>query len=447
LRKEGFKDANTVAAFLGDQERQENLRDGGLIWVDEAGMLAIDELETLCKLAKSLDARIILQGDPKQHRAVDRDGNMLEVLATYGGLPVAKLTKIQRQKGEYADAVAAIRDREFVKADAILRKLGWVIEGEGHDALVAEYARAIEEKKPNGEFASVIVIDPTHKDGDILTEKLRALRKEKGLITGEEKTFPRLEQLDMTPAQRADAEQYNGDEVIQFFRRTGQFKAGQRVNACEVLPHLADINAKYFGVFRETEVKFAVGDKVRITNNGRDVTGKHRLDNGTVLTVKKFTKDGDTMLSNGWVIGKDFAHFKHGLVETSPGTQSKTEDIVLTALNKASLGAMSAAQQLVTISRGRARGMVFTDMSQAELLNAIARDDSRKSATELFYEPPAAAPAPLATADRVQSLSRYREFIARVQATTRHWRLMNERNGRLAVEHRQQQERAVGFER
>ena len=54
---------------------------------------------------------------------------------------MAKLTQIQRQKGDYAGAVAAIRDGDLKNGDAILRKLGWVVEGNGHDALVAEYAK------------------------------------------------------------------------------------------------------------------------------------------------------------------------------------------------------------------------------------------------------------------------------------------------------------------
>ena len=418
LRKEGFKDANTVAAFLGDTDRQQELKNGGIIWVDEAGMLAIDDLEKLCTLAKSLDARILLQGDPAQHRAVDKDGNMLEVLHDYAKLPVARLTQIQRQKGDYARIVEAIRDQEFVKADATLRRLGWVVESEGHDRLVAEYAKAIEEKKPSGEPLSVLVINPTHRDGELLTEKLRALRKEKGLVTGEEKTFTRLVQLDMTDAQKGDALQYGGDEVIQFFRNCGSFKAGMRVKAGELLAHLAAVNPKYFAAFREETVNFAVGDTVRITNNGRDATSKHRLDNGSVVTVKRFTKDGDIVLGNNWVIGKDFAHFRHGLVETSPGTQSKTEDIVLTSMNRASLGAMSARQALVTISRGRTRGMVFTDLSREEMLDAIARDDSRKSATELFHQPPATAAAPLARS--VQP--RHRQFFERMQDAYRRLR-------------------------
>jgi AAA domain len=234
LRKEGFSEANTVAAFLGQKAMQEKVR-GGIIWVDEASLLPIDDLDKLCGLAQSLDARIVLQGDPKQHKAVSRHGNMLTVLEEYAGLPVAKLATIQRQKGDYARAVEAIRDGDVTKGDAVLRKLGWVVEGNGHDALAAEYAKAIEERKPGGERKSVLVVNPTHKDGDALTEKLRAVRKAKGLIGQEERSFPRLVALNWTDAQKSDASRYGGDETIQFFRNSGKFRAGDRVKASELV--------------------------------------------------------------------------------------------------------------------------------------------------------------------------------------------------------------------
>ena len=104
--------------------------------------------------------------------------------------------------------------------------------------------------------------------------------------------------------------------------------------------------------------------------------------------MRGFTPEGDIVLSNGWVLPKDFAHLKHGLVQTSHATQSKTDDIVLAAMNRASMGAMSAEQGYVTISRGRERGMIFTDLPQNELRLAMARGDGRKSATELFRPKP-----------------------------------------------------------
>ena len=413
LRKEGFAEANTVAAFLGQKAMQEKVRGGGIIWVDEAGLLTIKDLDRLCEVAKSLDARIVLQGDPKQHKAVDRHGNMLTVLEDYAGLPVAKLTKIQRQKGDYAGAVAAIRDGDLKTGDAVLRKLGWVVEGKGHDAIVAEYGKAIEERKASGERKTVLVIDPTHKDGDILSERLRALRKDRGLIVGEEKPFTRLTPLGWTDAEKGDASRYGGDEVIQFYYKSGPFKAGDRVKASEVLPVLPKLNPENFAVFDESTVNFAVGDTVRITGNGWDVTKKHRVDNGRIDVIKAFTPGGDIVLSNGWVVGIGFGHIKHGLVQTSPATQSKTDDIVLAAMNKNSLGAMSAEQGYVTVSRGRERGMIFTDLPREELLKAIASGDHRLSATELLQPKP---PQPVAAA---RAESRMRRFMEKVRAVYR----------------------------
>ena len=145
LRRD-FPEANTVAAFLLDKKWQERTRNG-VIGVDEAGLLPIRELEQVCDAARDLNARLVLIGDPKQHKAVARHGNMLTVLHEYAGLPVVELKEIQRQKGEYAEGVAAIRDEEWDKGDAIFRKLGWIVEGEGHGKLIEEYAKALKERK------------------------------------------------------------------------------------------------------------------------------------------------------------------------------------------------------------------------------------------------------------------------------------------------------------
>src|SRR5260221_5079979 len=119
---------------------------GGVLWIDEAGLLAVQDLDRLCGIARDLGARLILQGDAKQHKSIPRHGNMLNVLHEYGGLPVSELKQIQRQKGDYAEAVAAIRDGDWKKADAVLRNLGWIVQDKGHPGLVEEYARALKER-------------------------------------------------------------------------------------------------------------------------------------------------------------------------------------------------------------------------------------------------------------------------------------------------------------
>ena len=293
---------------------------------------------------------------------------------------------------------------------------------------------------------SVLVVDPTHKDGDALTERLRAVLKDKKLVGEEEKTFTRLVPLNWTEAEKSDAGQYGGSEVVQFFRKCGEFRPGDRVKASELLPVLAGLKPSAFAVYGEADVKLAEGDTIRITANGRDVTGKHRLDNGRVDRVRGFTPGGDIVLANGWVMGKEFAHLKHGLVSTSHATQSRTDDIVLAAMNRASLGAMSAEQGYVTISRGRERGMIFTDMSGEELRDAIARADRRRSATELLQARPGEASRPEADAlgrAAGQEASGMRRFMERVRST---YRQLQQR-AEAALEQWRDRNRELGYGR
>ena len=401
LREDGFADANTVAAFLGSKDMQEKAQ-GGVIWIDEAWLLAIDDLERVCGLAKDLKARVVLQGDPRQHKAVQRHGNMLEVLADYAGLPVAEITKIQRQQGEYALAVEDIRAGQYEQAVDRLYAIGAIIEGEGHDKLVERYAAAVKDSK-----ALPLIVNPTHKDGDALTESCARSGEPPGWCAARSRRS-QWTGLGWTPAQAADPATYAGDEMIQFFRNSGKFKAGQRLTAAELLPYLAEVKPEHFGVFKAGEVKLAVGDTIRITNNGRDVTGQHRLDNGRIDTVAGFTKSGDIRLSKGWVIAKDFAHVKHGLVSTSQASQSKDNAHAWQQLNRASLGAAGAEQFLVSLSRGKVQGLVFTDLSRDELVAAIRRADSRKSATEVFTPRPRPSVA-------ARAAERAREFMEKVR--------------------------------
>jgi hypothetical protein len=427
LRRQGFRQADTVAQFLGRESMQEKAR-GGVIWVDEAGLLAVADLDRLCGLAKELGARLVLQGDPRQHKAVARHGNMLSVLHDYAGLPVSELKEIQRQKGDYAAAVAAIRDGQWQDADARLRSLGWIVQGQGHAALVEEYARALQERKAvtvGGKVEmvpkTVLVVDPTHRDGDQLSEELRALRKDEGLIDRDERTFTRLVPQSWTNAEKGDAGRYAGDEVVQFFRSSGPYKAGQRVRAAVLLPQLARVKPEHFQVYAEQPIQLARGDTVRITAGVKSKDG-HRIDNGRIDEIAGFTAGGDPVLSNGWVLdSKGGLHVKHGLVSTSYAAQSKTHDIVLAAMNRASAAAMGAEQGYVTVSRGRERGMIFTDMTRQELLDSLRRQDTRRSATELLAAPAKAGrrwkEKSLAFVRRMQNY--YRRLRQRVKEATR----------------------------
>jgi hypothetical protein len=235
---------------------------------------------------------------------------------------------------------------------------------------------------------SVLVIAPTHVEGERITEEIRERLKEDGRLKGEERDFVQLRALGWTDAEKGDVGRYDGTEVLQYHRSSGTFKAGDRVRIASWNPKDRLGKPEYFSVLSEQTVHLAGGDAIRITANGKDITGTHRLDNGSQYTVTGFTKEGDIALNNGWVISKGFGHLTHGYVATSHASQGKTVDRVLIAMGSSSVPAINVEQFYVSVSRGREKATVYSDLAAEQLRAAIQRHDARKSATELMMPKP-----------------------------------------------------------
>ena len=140
-------------------------------------------------------------------------------------------------------------------------------------------------------------------------------------------------------------------------------------------------------MFKAGEVNFAVGDTVRITNNGRDVTGKHRLDNGRIDTIGGFTKGGDMVLCERLGDGQGFRPYQAR--PGAPARQAKARTRPSPGGNQPGVAGGDGGRAIPGVAlAGKAAGMVFTDLSREELLAAIGRADTRKSATELFMPKP-----------------------------------------------------------
>ena len=73
--------------------------------------------------------------------------------------------------------------------------------------------------------------------------------------------------------------------------------------------------------------------------------------------MKGFTPEGNLVVDNGWVIGREFGHVAYGYVVTSHASQGKTVDKVLIGQSQQSLPASDRAQLYVSVSRGREQAM------------------------------------------------------------------------------------------
>jgi hypothetical protein len=219
------------------------------------------------------------------------------------------------------------------------------------------------------------------------------------MITGPEREFLRLERVDWTEAQRGDAVRYAEEGlVVQFAQNCCGFTRGERAavvaaDAKGVQVQMADgkkkllplDQAEHFQLFRNQSLLLAVGDRVRISNNGKTKDGGHKLDNGALYTVKGFTRGGDIQLSNGWVVDKGFGHVASGYVMTSFSSQSKTVDQVFIGQSEQSSPAASQEQLYVSVSRGREKAILYHD-SLPGLREAVRKSDERLTATELVGE-------------------------------------------------------------
>lgn len=376
LRSQGFSTADTVARLLLDERLQQQLH-GQVLWVDEAGLLSARTTAQLFRLAGRLDARLVLSGDPRQHGSVER-GATLRLLEEEAGLVPAEIREIQRQKGDYKSAVKALSEGNTEAGFRQLDRLGWVREvsdAERYKCLAADYVAAVEARK------SALVVCPSHREGDQVQNAIRSHLKSIGKVGPEDRTFEVLENVHLTEAERSDPVSYRPDEVLVFHQNAKGYTKGQRVPVAAGPVPLSQ--AARFQVFRRRKIALARGDMIRITRGGTTADGKHKLNNGTLYSVRDFDKLGNIVLTNGWTIARAFSYIAPGYCVTSHASQGQTVNCVFISQASESFPASSREQFYVSASRGRQQVVVFTDDKQA-LLEAVSRSDDRTTATELL---------------------------------------------------------------
>ncbi|MGP1345539.1 MAG: MobF family relaxase [Phycisphaerales bacterium] len=410
LRSKGFPGADTVAQLFKERAMQEGLKNkqgGGVLWIDEAGLLGVGTMKELFELADKYNARVVLCGDQRQHKPVER-GDALRVLERVGGIAPVELTNIRRQKGLYREAVQALADGRIGDGLGTLDRMGAFYEINDRDARISAVAKDYVAVTASGR--SALVVSPTHAEGHAVAQAIRSEMRAAGRIVGEDREHRRLRDAGWTAAQRADPRNYEKGLFACFHQHAKGVVAG---DACEILGEAEDEagnaivrartprgveidlpigNPDRFQVYQPDTIDLAVGDSVRITRNGRTADGRGRLTNGAVHTVTGFTEHGAIVLDGGKsgrtkgakkIVPKDFGHLAYGSVRTSPASQGRDVDRVILAQSAASRGAASIEQFYVSASRGKQSIAIYTD-DKVALVEAVHASAERLSAIELM---------------------------------------------------------------
>jgi conjugative relaxase-like TrwC/TraI family protein len=401
LRNEGFENADTVARLLIDSKLQEQI-ENQVLWIDEASLLSTKDMTTLLQLANDKNARVILSGDTRQHNSVER-GDALRLLKQMGGVKVAGVNRIYRQKVEsYRKAVEDISQGDAVNGFNRLDKMGSIVEKNPYallDDLSNDYMSCFDQKK------SALIIAPTHEQGRRVTQKIRDELKTRKALKGNDRTYECLKPKNWTTAQRQEHSNYKTGDVIQFHQNVKGVKRGSKMNVSRIKDNIIWLKngmssseiplnlgqVDKYSVYEKTPIDIAKGDTIRITKNAQDQQ-KKRLNNGDMLKVIGFDRKGNIKAQsakndNGKtiILDKDFGNFNHGYVMTSHAAQGKTVDKVFIAQPSATFGAVNKKQFYVSVSRGREDVKIYTD-SREEMLDHIQLVGDRMSAVEMMNQ-------------------------------------------------------------
>lgn len=397
LREAGMSDAETVAMFLGSKDLQEKARNA-VIWIDEASLIGTRGLSSVFKQAERLNARVVLSGDPMQHKAVER-GEVLRVLEKHAGVVPIEVTRILRQRGAYRRAVEAFSQGKAVEGLGRMKKMGAIIEIAGEerfDAIARDYVQT------TGKGKDVLVVSPTHAEGDAVTRAIRMHLKHTGRLDREDRQRPCYRDLQWTKPQKGDPAGYEAGQRVFFNRAAPGCKAGTwwdvtgkdhthvYVQGKDGMPRELPLElADRFTVFRSGTLDVARGELLRCTKNTTDAMRRRKLTNGTIYRVNGFNpRNGNLRLKPILTSGRPFevaadnGLFTYGYCTTSHAAQGRTVDTVLIAQGEESVGATSARQLYVSVSRGREGVRLYTD-NPGMLERIAAEKESLQTATDL----------------------------------------------------------------
>ncbi len=389
LQNVGLPNAMTIARLLADRNQQHQLR-GGVLLVDEAGMVSSKDMSALLKVARDQGARMVFSGDTAQIKAVDA-GDALRILERESDLQTVSIRQISRQKdAEYRAAMETLRTKPAEGYER-LEKMG-VIREVDFRLIGKETARAWREAAaiPNlaGKERSVLVVARTHDQIASITHAIRADRKAHGEI-GEGRDFEKHRALDWTEAQKKQMKRYQPGHVLTFHKAVKGIAKNESLEV--VSANANDVRARKsngqeitltgkqsaaYGVFEKEKIEISAGDRLLLQANWKEKDGGFKATNGELVTAASI-ESGAIRLQDGRKLPPAYKQFTSGYAVTAHVGQGDTADFVVAAPD-----GMRRDLAYVALTRGKEGLTVITSDAQA-LQESIGVSGDRQSAIEL----------------------------------------------------------------
>ena len=389
LLSEAGLQTSTVAAFIANGMHQKVAK-GGVLIVDESGMLSTKQIKTLHEQSRLHDFRLVLVGDPRQLAAVEAGKPFAQLIAA--GMPTSTLRQIHRQKnqtlksavecaaeGDIGNAVAAISHCVTETPEREQR----------HEDISAAYAAL-----SHVERAETIVVSGTRAS----RERINQLIRTKLQLAGTGVVVQTLEKKDMTKEQAASISSYEVNDVLianREYKMLGLKRGDQAqvVGISATAVRLSDSTGRTFEWWptratdltasRIVEREISVDERVRVTSNMHNL-GLLNGDEFRVVTLDSDSKTCMIELPDGTNKQLDLSAplpIDHAYCKTVYASQGATCDRVFVEADTASLTA-NRATFYVAISRARSEVKIFTNDADA-LGSAMSRSMDKTSALDV----------------------------------------------------------------
>lgn len=395
LKKNGFSNATTLAAFLKDTQNHEQIR-GNTVILDEAGMVGLPALNELISVIESNDSRLAMCGDTRQHVPPAQRGDAMHILMEKAQVKTVYINKIMRQKNEdYRQAVELLAKNQTLKGFNKLQSMKAVQaipeKDQRLDQISKDFVDTIKAKK------TAIVVAPTIAEGDDINNRIRFLMASNKMLKGKERLIPSYRNLTYTEVEKAQLQNYEPGQIIRFINNApGHYKAG---SAYEVVRNeKGELSLKQQGsqqtqrlpielsgayqVYAKRELPVRAGDHIKLTQNTKTIEGSKAL-NGTQYEITGFTKSGDLKLHTGKTLKRDVGHWRYQYCDTSHGAQGRDADFAFVSVSEQSLSMASQEQLYVSVSRGKHGVKLYTDDVQ-RLKKAIQKSEQRMTAQDIL---------------------------------------------------------------
>ena len=380
---------STVAAFLHNKVGAK-VGKGGVLIVDEAGMVSTRQMAGLMASAQEFDFRLVLVGDPGQLSAIEAGKPFAQLIAA--GLPTASLREVHRQRDE-----------------TLKRAVEHAASGKIHDAL-ATIKHRINEVPARAERLEAVAaayaeLSPAQRAETIVVSGTRASREQLNLLIRAELGLRddgpgvrTLERKDLTRQLAASITSYEAGDVVIADRdypslrlRRGDHAAVVKVTGTSVM--LSDANGGQVAwspalttgltVHRLVHRSIVPGDLVRITANMHS----EGLVNGDQVQVLQVEHEGASLtvaLTDGTTKQLSLSRplpLDHAYCRTVYASQGATCERVFIEADTSSLTS-NQGTFYVALSRARSEVAIFTDDAE-HLAPAMSRSHAKSSALDL----------------------------------------------------------------